>query len=303
MLNPEVSVVIPTYNRPQKLLRAVDSVINQSYQDLEIIVVDDYPGEDNQDLLPTYGPLRYIQHNKNRGAPIARNNGILAAQGKYIALLDDDDEWKPQKLECQIERFNKLSDNFGLVYSGRDIVRRGEIIKTYIPKHEGKVYSTLLQKNIIPSETPLIRRECFGVIGLFDPRFKSSQDWDLWLRIASEYKVATVTKSLAISHESHKRRISTDMNRKYQGHKQLLEKHKSAFESHPAALAQLERQLGIFATQSGRNLEGFNYLLSAYSYDPSDWPILLYLIMSVTPNPVREWLFNIRSEAIRRLFE
>jgi len=303
MSNPKVSVVIPTYNRPQKLLRAVDSVMNQSYQDLEIIVVNDYPDEDNRDLLPSYESLSYIQHNKNRGAPIARNNGILAAQGRYIALLDDDDEWKPQKLEHQIERFDELSDDFGLVYSGRDIVRGGETVKTYIPEHEGKIYSTLLQKNIIPSETPLIRRECFGVIGLFDPRFKSSQDWDLWLRIASEYKAAAVTKSLALSYESHNKRISTDMDRKYQGHKRLLEKHRPAFECHPAALAQLKRQLGLFATQSGRNLEGFNYLLSAYSYDPNDWPILLYLIMSVTPNPIREWLFDIRSVAIRYLFE
>ena len=303
MSSPKVSVIIPTYNRPQKLLRAVNSVINQSYQDLEIIVVNDYPDKNNRDLLPKYEPLRYIQHNENRGAPIARNNGILAAQGKYIALLDDDDEWKPQKLKYQIEQFDELSDDFGLIYSGRDIVRGGETVETYIPEHRGDIYSTLLQKNIIPSETPLIRRECLGVTGLFDPKFKSSQDWDLWLRIASEYKAAAITKSLAISHERHSGRISTDMDRKYQGHKQLLEKHRSAFESHPAALARIRRQLGLFAIQSGRNLEGFNHLFSAYCYNLSDWPILLYLIMSVTPNPVRKWLFSIRSEAIKHLFK
>ena len=147
----------------------------------------------------------------------------------------------------------------------------------------------------------MIRRECFGVVGLFDPELRSSQDWDLWIRIASEYKVAAVAESLAISYVGHNSRISTDIDRKYQGYKRLLEKHRAAFESHPAALAQLERQLGLFAAQSGRNLEGFNYLLSAYSYDSCDWPVLLYLIMSVTPNPVREWLFNIRSETIRHL--
>lgn len=299
MSDPTVSVVIPTYDRPKKLLRAVKSVLNQSFKNFEIIVVNDFPNNDVRDVLPDRDSLHYIQHDENRGAPVARNNGILAARGEYIALLDDDDIWKPSKLERQLERFDEVSDEYGLVYTGRDIIQENEVVETYIPEHEGWIYSTLLHKNIIPSETPLIRRECFGEIGLFDPGFQSSQDWDLWLRIAKEYKIAAVSESLAVSYEGHSNRISTDMDRKYQGHKQLLEKHKSAFESNPSALAWHKRQLGLFAMQSGRNIEGVNYLLSTYLYNPRDLILLVYLFLGLVPNPFRSWVFDLRDEMIR----
>ncbi|NUC72763.1 glycosyltransferase [Haloterrigena sp. SYSU A558-1] len=294
--NTTVSVVIPTYKRPEKLLRAVRSVENQTYKDWELIVVDDDPESDIENVIPDIDDIKYIKHRENQGAPIARNTGILNSEGKYIALLDDDDAWKPTKLEAQIDRFKDVGNEFGLVYTGRDIVHDNEVVKTYIPSQEGDIYDKLLYENIIPSETPLIRRECFSKIGLFDPEFKSSQDIDLWIRIAKEYKVAAVPKSLAISYEGHDERISSNMERKYSGQKRLVEKHWSALESNPPALSQQYRHLGLFATLSGRNLEGASYLLSSLQNNPQDYQTMLYLLLSIAPNPLRTHLFKLRAK-------
>lgn len=301
MTSPTISVIIPTYNRPRKLLRAVKSVFNQSYQDFEVIVVNDDPKMDVQDILPNYDKLTYIHHDENYGAPVARNNGILASSGEFIAFLDDDDTWEPKKLENQIEQFEVLGKEYGLVYTGRKTIRDSEIVEKYIPENEGWVHSLLLHKNIIPSESPLIRRSCFSEVGFFDPDLQSCQDWDLWIRISKKYKFAAVPKILATTYEGHDGQISSNPKRKYYGHKRLIEKHRSDLEDSLIALSWQTRRLGLFAIQYGKNIEGLKYLLSAYRYNPRDWPILIYSIMAIVPNPIRDWLFAIRSRAINSI--
>jgi len=295
---PTVSVVIPTYKRRKKLVRAVNSVINQTYEDINIYVVNDDPTEDVSDVLPNSNSINYIHHDENRGAPVARNNGIRASQSQYIAFLDDDDAWKPTKISKQMGRFEELDDSYGLVYTGRDIIQDGVLVDTDIPEEEGWIKDRLLLNNIIPSETPVVRRECFDTVEMFDPTFESCQDIDLWIRLAEEYKIANVPESLAISYQGDEKRISTNPERRYLGHKRLLEKHKKSFESNPNALAKKKRQIGVFSSKSGRSLEGVNYLLSSYRHNPYDWPILIYIIISLAPSPIRDWLFAIREEVI-----
>lgn len=297
MHQPTVSVIIPTYDRPGKLTRAVESVLSQSYRDIEIIVVNDHPDSDVCDVLPDIDVLRCIQHDENRGAPIARNTGILAAKGEYIAFIDDDDAWKPQKLERQIKRFNDLDDNFGLVYSGSDFIKPNNNVSTKIPTKEGDVYTDLLRRNFIPSNTPLIRKKCFSKVGLFDPGFKSSQDLDLWLRIADSYKVAAVPEPLAIAYKEEEDRISTHVDRQYHGQKRLLEKYRTSFKSNPSAFAWHKRQLGLFAIQSNRNREGVSHLATSFKYR-KNFIILVYIFVGLLPNPVRSWVFDIRDGII-----
>ena len=290
-----VSIVIPTYNRPEKLTRAINSVLNQTFQDWELIVVNDHPDVDVKNAIPECTDHIYIHHEQNQGAPVARNNGIQAASGRYIALLDDDDTWEPLKLEQQINKFESLDNSFGLVYTGREVIDGDEVVNTYIPQHEGWIQDVLLHKNIIPSESPLIRKECFETVGLFDPSFESSQDLDLWIRIADQYKIAAVKESLAASYAGHGNRISANPERKYQGHKRLIEKHWPVFIEAPSALGRRYRRLGLFATQTGRNIEGVRYLSRSFRYNPLDWTISVYILLSLTPDPLRSWLFNIRS--------
>jgi len=119
---PEVSVVIPTYNRAQFIERCVCSALQQTYRDLEVIVVDDGSNDGTDiridNLKRTDSRLHFLRHDKNRGAQAARNTGIYAARGKYIAFLDSDNEWMPDKLERQLPLFENNNNKVGVVYSG-----------------------------------------------------------------------------------------------------------------------------------------------------------------------------------------
>jgi len=284
MSGPLVSVVIPTYKRPQKLLRAVRSVLDQEYENWELFVVNDAPEMDVRDYLPNNNSINYIHHNKNKGASAARNNGIRMSNGQYVALLDDDDAWKEKKLKRQVEKFNSLDDSYGLVYTGRDIMEGDDLVQTHIPNEDGWIHNTLLHQNVIPSNTPLIRQECFNKIGYFDTKLESVQDLDLWIRISKKYKSAVIPESLAISHIGHKDRITTNMERKYRGHKRLIEKHQDAFQSNPSAIAKQYRRLGLFATRSGRRVEGSVYFFRSFQNNPKNWKIALYFLTPLIPS-------------------
>lgn len=297
---PKVSVIVPTYKRNEELARAVESVVNQTYNDWELIVINDDPLTDIDEILPADSRITHLQHQENKGAPVARNNGILESNGEYIALLDDDDQWKPRKLELQINRFEQLDEDFGLIYTGRDIIQDSGNVETYIPNKEGWVHEKLLHQNFIPSETPLIRRECFSCVGLFDPAFQSEQDFDLWLRIAKKYKIGAVHESLAVSYKNHENRISTNQERKYHGRKQLLRKHQSSFESNPIALSKQQRRVGLAAVRSDRTLEGATQLMCSFCRNPRNVSLLVYLTMCLFPHSIRERLFKFRDILIQQ---
>jgi glycosyltransferase involved in cell wall biosynthesis len=214
-----VSVVIPTYNRSGVLGRAIDSVLAQTHEKLELLVVDDASTDSTAKLVKDYDDprVRHIPHQKNRGANVARNRGILASRGEYVAFLDDDDCWKPPKLEKQVEVFASSTTQLGLVYTGREVYDAEGYVNKNLPSDDGEVFDSLLRRNFIPSETPLVRRACFSESGLFDPNMKSCQDWDMWLRIAQRYLVGYVPEVLAETHRDSKNRISDDFGRKCQG--------------------------------------------------------------------------------------
>ncbi len=127
---PTVSVIIPTYNRAHLLGRAIESVLDQTYQDFEIIVVDDASADETEEVVKSFGDdrINHIRHQKNKGGSAARNTGIKAARGEFIAFLDSDDEWVPKKLEKEIDRLQTLSNEVGVVYSGFCCVKQFQLI-------------------------------------------------------------------------------------------------------------------------------------------------------------------------------
>lgn len=138
MLNekPTVSVILPTYNRAHLVGRAIQSVLDQMYQDFEIIVVDDGSGDNTEEIINGFTDtrIRYVKHQKNKGGSAARNTGIKLAKGKYIAFQDSDDEWLPDKLEKQMKAFKKASDEVGVVYTGFHRIKDG--ITYYVPSDD-----------------------------------------------------------------------------------------------------------------------------------------------------------------------
>jgi hypothetical protein len=198
---PAVSVIIPTYNTAHLISDAIDSVLAQTYRDLEIIVVDDGSTDNTAEVLADYQDrISYIyQENQERSA--ARNNGIGRAQGEYVAFLDADDYWAPDKLTKQIALLAQRPD-LGLVYSQAQTFygdrKWPRILGTDFSKiEELNVFEGLLLGKSIPTLTVVVRTECLQTVGLFDERIIIGEDWDLWLRITLKYAVGYIPQILA----------------------------------------------------------------------------------------------------------
>ena len=201
-MNPTVSVVIPCYNYGRFLRDAVASIQSQTFTDHEIIVVDDGSTDDTEIQAREMGAtVRYLRQ-PNQGPSAARNTGIAAARGRYIAFLDADDTWQPEKLARQVPILEGHPDVV-LVYTdstyfdgatGRDVGRHRE---RFAHPH-GRVLGRLLEAgNFIHSPTPLVRRTTLEDVGGFDPTLRSSEDWDLWVRIAARGEIAYIDEPLA----------------------------------------------------------------------------------------------------------
>ena len=193
-----VSVLVPTYNRSQALLTTLESAIKQTFPEIEIIVVDDASTDDTYEVATSIANsrIKVIRHSQNRGVSAALNTGIQAAQGEFIAILEHDDIWLPDKLAQQLPLFQK--PEVGLVYCGVDMVdERGQLKYKAIPYKRGDIYQDLLFKSYIAtSSSVVVRRECFEQVGFFDETLQGPQDFDMWIRIARHYHVDYVPESL-----------------------------------------------------------------------------------------------------------
>ncbi len=189
---PLVSVVIGTYNRADYLLKAILSVLSQTLQDFEIVVVDDASPDHTSKVIHDLQEKRihYIRHDVNKGIAAVRNTGLLHSSGKYIAYLDDDDEWLPQKLQVQVDQMENQPANVGLTYSGFFTINRstGERVGEFSPMKIGEIVNRAMVTNWIgTTSVPLIRKYCFDVVGHFDERLSFGEDWDMFNRILKEF--------------------------------------------------------------------------------------------------------------------
>lgn len=194
---PTVSIIIPCHNRAKLLLKTIDSVLEQTYQDFEIIVVDDASTDDILSELNSVDDPRihYFRHAHNKGAPAARNTGLAHAQGEYIAFLDSDDAWLPEKLERQLQAFDDKAHDCGIVYCR---FLKGET-PSRLPPQTGDFGQNILVRNFVGTfSTPLIRRRCFDDTRLMDESLKSCQDWDLWIRMAEHHKFFYIEEPLVL---------------------------------------------------------------------------------------------------------
>jgi len=218
---PEVSVIIPVYNGEKFLSEAIESVIAQTYSDWEIIAVNDGSTDRSLEILRRYerllpSKIRVISQ-ENYGLSIARNRAIAMAKGDYIAFLDCDDLWLPEKLEKQIDFLNSNKEP-GLVYSdNHEIDEHGNLIKEnvflfYNAKYfRGYVFNELFYANFISTPTVMVRREVLDKVGVFNPKFRIAQDYDLWLRIAEHYPVDFIAEPLA-KYRFHRENISRNVD-------------------------------------------------------------------------------------------
>ena len=197
---PTVSVVIPTYNCAEFLETAIESVLGQTYQDLEIIVIDDGSTDNTQDIASRYAERIIYCRQENMGLPGARNRGIQSSQGKYIAFLDADDSWHARKLEKQIPILEN-DPSIGLVCSDfsmveGDCVTAGSFLAMCPLARDGYVFDEIIQENFILPSSTVITRSCLSDVGLFDEEQRRTEDRELWLRICYRWKIAIVRDCL-----------------------------------------------------------------------------------------------------------
>lgn len=239
-----VSVIIPTYSRPDKLKEAIISVFNQSYKQLEIVVVDDNPPnsiarDETTKLIRHFndGRIIYVCHEINRGANAARNTGIINSSGAFIAFLDDDDRYFPTKIEEQVQIIESYSDreNGVLVFAGS--VRVGDMIYSgskWMSVSEKKLFfpdqNLIYSKNYIGSNSYImIERNHLVEVGGFDDSLASCQDWDLFIRLGLKgVQFVGVNLPLVEYHSHEGERITNDKTKKVQGHLSILNKHSEA---------------------------------------------------------------------------
>jgi glycosyltransferase involved in cell wall biosynthesis len=267
---PMVSVVIPTHNRAHLLGRAVNSVLRQTFTDFELIIVDDASADDTASVIRGFRDrrIRYTRHGSNLGAPVARNTGISKAQGDYIGLLDDDDEWYPGKLEKQVLKFSEVSERVGLIYTGHELrENNGRLLRTCRPEARGDVHLRLLLGTTLASPTPLIRKTCFQKVGFFDESLKSCQDWDMWKRISDHYEFDYVPEILAIVYR-HEEHISSDFSAMIPGRTRMVEKHLAEFREHPEILVIHLKRLGKMHCINGTWKEAIHWFREALKVNP-----------------------------------
>jgi glycosyltransferase involved in cell wall biosynthesis len=245
---PAVSVVIPTRDRPRQLARAVQSALAQSAADLEILVVDDASTTPAAEGLAAFGDvrLRVLRHAQRRGASAARNTGIAHARGAFVALLDDDDEWLPAKLERQLTRFATGGEDLGLVYCGVEVVAEasGTIERRDLPEGAPVVYADLLRSTFFGASAAMVRRACFDTVGGFDDDLSGAQDRDMWLRLAKRYRFDYVPDAL-VRWYIHGDQITTNLTAKIDARQRLLRKYGDDLQRHPVALAKHLLSLGM----------------------------------------------------------
>lgn len=187
---PLVTVVIPTYRRPQLVTNAIDSVLRQTFKDLEIVVVDDCSPDDTRSVVEAIrdGRVRYLRHETNKGLPAVRNTGIRAARGQYVAFLDDDDEWREDKLERQLQAIRNY-DAVACTAAANGYAMR-------IHKRPNITLEDLKQGSFAPSgllaKTDVLRNV------MFDESISQGEDWDAFIRIAQRYSIGWVDEPLLL---------------------------------------------------------------------------------------------------------
>jgi glycosyltransferase involved in cell wall biosynthesis len=271
--NPSISVIIPTYNRCWILKEAIDSVLSQEYTNFEVIVVDDGSDDATAALLSSYGDDITIIYQENRGVSTARNVGILMAKGDYIAFLDSDDMWLPDKLSCQVDFFQSHPE--AAICQTDEIWIRNSVRvnpKSRHKKPSGMIFEPSLQLCLVSPSAVMIQKNLFEEIGLFNEAFPACEDYDLWLRIGLYYPIYLIGLKMVVKRGGHDDQLSRNPGLdqyRIQSIVNILENHSLSASYRQAAVNVLREKCRIYADgciKRGRMDEAGLYLQIISTY-------------------------------------
>src|SRR5215813_12102040 len=250
----KVSVIIPTHNRAEFLRSAITSVLNQTFQDFEIVIIDDASQDHTREVITNFNDTRikFIHNQVSKGAAGSRNIGLMNTKHEYIAFLDDDDEWLPEKLKIQTHLLDNSPQEVGGVCTGCFTIE----------KASGKVLSIdnlemndIYKGNFITTSSILLRRECFEKCGLFDENMPTSSDGDMWIRISEKFSFKVIKDAL-VNYYVHENSLTLDYEKKAKGLEILLEKYDNLFKKYYKEHSRRYLNLGVFYCYKGELQKG-----------------------------------------------
>lgn len=281
-LIPKVSVIIPTYNRAHSVGRAIQSVLDQTFQDFEIIVVDDASSDNTEDVVKKFlqdSRIHYRRLQQNRGAPWARNSGAEVAKGKYFAFLDSDDKWFPDFLERHITTLENLPSNIGmsccnmLRISGerREIVGPG--------KRSLSFTENLIHADGLCCSSFVVKKDAFHTINGFDVRLSSFQDFDFLLKISEKFQIKVI-EDVLLEYHLNEDSISLNMNSKAKGFETIIDLYREEILRNGIMHRYLFR-VGQYYILAGHLAKGWQTWRHALRYNLMDAKIWKHFLISL----------------------
>jgi len=267
-----VSVVIPVYNRLELLSRTLESVFEQTYKNMEVLVVDDASSVDVKGFLGRYedARVRYLRHDRNRGVAAAWNTGIAACSGRFLAFLGSDDEWSRTKVEKQVA---KLGEARGTVcYCLSEIYSDSEsrVLEKRTFCAEGDILHQVLLSCMIGMNSMMARREDVVAVGPFDERMRMHSDWDFLIRLAARYRFSCVREVLNRDHWHDRSQITKGYLQVPTYDNMILERNRALFDADRKAHANFLRNLAYYEGLGGRKVEAMKSIVRSLSLDPFD---------------------------------
>jgi len=262
---PKVSVIIPTHNRAEFLHSAITSVLNQTFQDFEIIIIDDASNDHSREVIANFNDARIkVRHNQvSKGAAGSRNIAIMNSNCEYIAFLDDDDEWLPEKLKIQTCLLDNSPPEVGGVCTGYfTIEKSGRILSTVNPE-----MIDLSKGNPISTSSILLRRECFEKCGMFDESMLACSDYDMWIRMSKKFSFKII-ENILIKYYINENGLTFNYEKKVRSLEILLKKHENFFKKDYKGYSKQYFELGVFYCYNGELQEGRKAFVKSIMTNP-----------------------------------
>ena len=296
---PRVSALIPTYNRADYVGGAIETVLAQTYQDIEAVVVNDGSTDNTRDVLAEYADDERVQvhHNdQNQGISYSFNRAAAEARGELLCILGDDDRWHPEKISKQVYRMGQLDETYGVLYTGGVTTNNGKIVGVDRPSWQGDIYPEIIGAwELNPHSSHMIRREAFESVGGFDTDFPRCVDREMCIRLAQEYRFDYLPELLVermihgenISHEPEQANVN----------KMILEKYGGELREYPGVrrtlYARWNQMQSTVAREHGDRWQGIKHSLAALRYRPTVFRVLL-VVLAVLGSDVFEFGSTLR---------
>jgi glycosyltransferase involved in cell wall biosynthesis len=307
---PTVSVIIPTYNRGHMVGRAIRSVLSQTFEDLELIIVDDGSRDKTDEVVDRFRDprIRYIRHHTNRGAQAARNTGIDAARGDYVSFLDSDDEWLPEKLRRQVEVFRTNPhnlDNLGVVLTGGQHVQleTGARSRPVIYECYGDVYREVFLRQVQAQMPALVRKDVLQRAGHYDESLPAAQDWDMLVRLAELCQFDVVREPVYLHYHHRGDHVRTTENA-IKAYRILFNKYAKTFARYPKYTSGLHAYLSSACLKENAPREARREAWCAMRLNPYQGRAYVYWLLSFAGGrfyraviALKKWLFEAYRQA------